>query len=180
MLGVRGAWRIILVPAQGQIFNVSHFVLPEAAGMADYGQQPMLPELDKLVEYARLQVERERLRLEREQARAARKHLHVHEPQPQPQPQPQPSRPKHTYVPQNKALREYDTCRVAMLEYERAVREVVGAEGEVTPEAIYADAGGPSPKTQRRVMRLHGLRWGQDWPPSKWPPVAPTSHDRTN
>ena len=173
ILGDIRAWQIVQLPAKGQIFNVSQLVLPERAGMADHGQQPMLPELDKLVEYARLQVERERLRLERQQAKTARKAEHQHEPA---------SRPSksRTYSPQNKLLREYDTCRVAMLEYERAVREVVGREGEVTPQAIYADAGGPSPKTLKRVMHRHGLRYRVDWPPSTWPQVAPVSRVGTN
>ena len=56
MAGDVRAWRIIQLPASGQIFNVSQLVLPERAGMPDHEQQPMLPELDKLLEYARLQV----------------------------------------------------------------------------------------------------------------------------
>jgi len=147
------------MPATGQISNVSAFVLPEPAGMADHGQESMFPELDKLLELERLRLERERLRLVRHQSKA--KHKHHSRP------------PKDEYRPQNKALREYETCRKTFLGWERTIREVVGADGEVTPEAIYADALGPSPKTQQRVMERFGLHWERDWPPSTWPLNAP-------
>jgi len=158
------------MPASGQIFNVSQLVLPERAGMPEHGQQPMLPELDKLLEYARLQVERERLRLERKALRKAKRARTPAAAQ----------TPAKAYRPQNKAHRTYDGYRASMVEYEQAVREVVGQDGEVTHEAIYADAGGPSPKTQRREMTLYGLHYDDDWPPRKWPKVARVSRDGTN
>jgi len=166
------AWRVIDVPASGQISNVSKLVLPERAGMADDGSQPMFPEIDKLLELERLRLERERLKLQRKALRR---------PKSKAAPQaPTQHEPRKAYRPQNKAHRTYDGLRTSYLDYERAVREVVGQDGEVKHEAVYADAGGPSPKTQRREMASYGLDFDRDWPPSKWSKVAPVSRNGTN
>jgi len=130
----------------------------------------MLPEMDALVEIFRLQLEREKLKLQR-------KFLHKRKHQVPAQVAP---KPKRAYRPQNKAHRTYDGYRASMIEYETAVREVVGKDGAVTHAAIYADAGGPSEKTQRREMALYGLHYDRDWPPRTWPRVSPSSRNGTN
>jgi len=124
--------------------------------MPDIGQAPMFPDLDKLLELERLRLERQRLKLQRRQLKRRQ-----HEMTPPPR-----ARPKRPYLPQNKAHRTYDTCRTSFQEYERAV---VAAGVKVTPDSIYAYAGGPSPKTQERTLAMYGLRYPRDWPPSTWP-----------
>jgi len=157
------AWRVIDLPASGQISNVSKLVIRWRAGMPDHGLQPMLPDpFDKLVEYARLQVEREKLKLQRKALHKKKAAAAAAV-----------DKPRRAYGPRDKDHRTYEGFRLAMLGYEKAVREVVGADGEVTHEAVYADAGGPTTRTQRRRMNRYGLRYVLDWPPSTWPVVPP-------
>jgi len=137
----------------------------------------MFPELHKLLELERLRLERERLKLRRK----ALHKRHRHEPSRQAvRPADTPKKQRKPYTPQNKAHRTYDGYRTSMIGYEDAVREVVGHDGKVTHQAIYADAGGPSPKTQGREMALYGLHYDHDWPPRTWPNVAPVSRNGTN
>jgi len=160
------AWRVVDLPASGQISNVSKLVLRWTAGMPDHGRQVMLPDpFDKLLEYAKLQLERERVKLER-------KTLHARKRKQRAPPDAEP-KAERGYLPQTRAHRTYTGFRTSMLEYEQAVREVVGKDGKVTHEAINVDSGGPSPKTQRRTMIRYGLRYDTDWPPSTWPSVPP-------
>jgi hypothetical protein len=140
--------------------------------MPEHEQQAMFPELERLrLERARLKLERERLKLEREQAKARKRTQHTGTASQTA------SRMKRPYRPQDPLLREYDTCLGRMREYESVVRQRVGAGGEVKPLAIYADAGGPSPKTQERVMARYGLEYPRNWPPSTWPAKPPITPD---
>jgi len=163
------AWRVIDLPASGQISNVSKLVIRWHAGMPDHGLQPMLPDpFDKLVEYARLQLQREHEKVERERLRLQRKALPKHKARPAVV-----DKARGAYGARDKDHRTYEGFRAAMVGYEQAVREVVGADGVVSHEAIYADAGGPAPRTQRRRMERYGLDYVLDWPPSTWPAVPP-------
>lgn len=166
MVGAARGWKIVPVASSGQISNVSAFVLPERMPVADDGQQRMFPELDKLLEIERLRLERERLKLLREEARAARRHANKPVSTSPPE---SPPRPKPAYRPQDKKLREYETCRATFQGYERTVRLTVGETGEVTPMAIFVDGGGPHPKTQAKIMGLFGLSYPRHWPPRTWP-----------
>jgi len=145
--------------------NLSESVVSGCAGMTHDGQEAMFPDLDKLLELERLKLERARVKLQR---KALKNHKHTGVATARP-------RDKRPYLPQNKAHRTYDSCRASFQEYERAV---VAAGVKVTPDSIYAYAGGPSPKTQERTLALYGLRYPHNWPPSTWPDTPPL--DRKN
>jgi len=165
------AWRVIDMPASGQISNVSKLVVRWPAGMPDDRRvhpsdmgaepwsQPPLPDLDKLVEYARLQVERERLKLQR-------KALHSRAPAPRSNADAQ-----RRYRPQDKALRIYRTCRAQFVEWEQAVKRL---DLPVTQKTIFNAAAAPHPRTQDKIMALHGLFYPRDWPPHTWPDRSPS------
>jgi|SRR5215471_5722561 len=180
LLGDVVAWRVIQLPASGQISNVSAFVIPERAGMPDDGQvhpgdmgaEPWRPfEIDKFLELERVMLSREqektdrqRLKLERARFKATRKQS------PKAPKQLRDTRERHAYRPQDKALRVYKTCRAQFVEWEQAVRQL---ELPVTQKTIFTAAAGPHPKTQDNIMTLHGLSYPRDWPPSTWPAHSP-------
>jgi len=160
------AWRVVELPASGQISNVSKLVIRWPAGMPEDRRVP--DPFDKLVEYARLQLEREHEKVEHAKLKLQRKALKLRR---------KAETTRGAYGPQDKGHRTYAGYRAAMIGYEKAVREVVGATGQVSHEAISVDAGGPTPRTQRRTMEKYGLRYHLDWPPSTWPETPPGVRD---
>jgi hypothetical protein len=150
----------VAVPASGQIFNVSALVVPEAMPARNDGQD-MLPEFDKLVEYARLQLERQRVKLRREELKVERKARRERARR---------RGPARPHVPQIKELREWSSCRAYFQRLEREVRRdlQLGDDHEVTKEMLHA-AGAPAVRTITRIMvETYGLV-GDQWPPSTWP-----------
>jgi hypothetical protein len=164
------AWRVVQLPARGHVFNVSAVVLPERAGVANHNQMDLFDEaggFDKLVEFARLQLERERLRLERERLRLARK-------------SPRPRRlvqrlagSKH--LPSIEEWRTWQGFRDDLQAIERAWRR--NNSGQPTKLAL-ATAKGCIAKTISRTMADYCLRAVQ-WPPSTWPAEPPPAPERT-
>ena len=146
------AWRVVRLPAIGHISNVSHVVMPERAGMREDGQQPMLPELDKLVEYAKLQVEAQRLKLEREQAKATRKQARKNV--------------RHR-LPANT---KWHTWRGFVLDLQR-LQGLLLPEQRVTRGNL-AMLGPDTAETISRAMKGYGVQ-AMDWPPSTWNPDEP-------
>ena len=67
------AWRVVELPASGQISNVSKLVIRWPAGMPEDRRVP--DPFDKLVEYARLLLEREHEKVEHEKLKLQRKAL---------------------------------------------------------------------------------------------------------
>ena len=176
-MGVVRAWRVVHVPARGQISNVSAFVLPEAWPVVDDERQlPMFsdPGRDLLIHVIELQAEglrliaaanRELLQNARDARRGA---LHV-----VPEPDKEP-KAKRRHVPQNKELRDWGSFRAFFQNLERVARHDLHLKPDatVTREQLYTQ-GGPSPKTITRVMvETYGLTPAQ-WPPSTWPEVLP-------
>jgi len=145
---------VVSLPAIGQISNVSHVVVPERVGVRNDGHQPMLPELDKLLEYAKLQVERQRLKLQREQAKAARKHA------------------RHTSAPDAPSVRHRLPANTKWHTWRGFVRDLQRLEGLLQAEqrvtrANLAMLGPDTAETISRTMAGYGLRTA-DWPPSTW------------
>jgi len=158
------------MPARGHVFNVSAVVVPERAGVADHKQMDLFDGsggFDKLVEYARLQLERERLRLERERLRHDRQSPRAR------RPEPADSRPKH--LPSILEWRIWQGFRDDLQAIERDWRR--NNSGEPTKAAI-ATCKGCIVKTITRVMLDYRLRADQ-WPPSTWPAEAPLASERT-
>jgi hypothetical protein len=169
-MGVIRAWRVVEMPARGHVFNVSAVVLPERAGVADHKQMDLFEEaggFDKLVEFARLQLERERLRLERERLRLERK-------------TPRPRRfgrrlAESRHLPSIEEWRTWQGFRDDLQAIERAWRR--NNSGQPTKAAI-ATAKGCIVKTISRTMADYFLKAAQ-WPPSTWPAEAPRAPERT-
>jgi hypothetical protein len=164
VVGDLRAWRVVELPARGHVFNVSAVVLPERAGVANHEQMDLFDEgggFDKLVEFARLQLERERLRLERERLRLERKT----------------PRPRHLgkHLSSIAEWRTWRGFRDDLLAIERDWRR--NNSGEPTKAAI-ATAKGCIVKTISRTMADYFLKAAQ-WPPSTWPAEAPQAPERT-
>jgi hypothetical protein len=169
MVGVLRGWKIVELPAKGQIFNVSKLVLPVPMPADDDRQVPMFPD-DAI---------RDLLLLAREQARAlheasvvtrellqnARDARNGHSKR---KPDDEPS--KKDYVPQRKELRSYASGRAYFQQLEREVREDLRLKDSdaITPEMLY-EAGAPHPKTTDRIMTLTYHLRREQWPPSTWP-----------
>jgi hypothetical protein len=144
---------MVEVPARGQIFNVSHLVVPERAGMADDRQVPMFDdEFDKLLELKRLELERERIRYKRKQLKNERKHR------------------RRTEVRGNHRLpinSKWRTWRGFVLDLQR-LQGMLTTSQRPTKENL-AMLGPDSTRTITRVMKGYGLQ-PHDWPPSSWNP----------
>jgi hypothetical protein len=155
------AWRVVELPARGHVFNVSAAVLPERPGMANHGQMDLFDQVggfDKLVEFARLQLERERLRVERERLRLARQ---------KPRPQPRARRLEH-----RSSIVEWRTWRGFRDDLQAIEREWrKNSSGEPTKAAI-ATSKGCAVKTITRAMDDYHLRH-DSWPPTTWPVDPP-------
>jgi len=164
MAGGARIWRVIQLPARGQVFNVSAAVVPERAGVADHEQM----EFDKLLEYARLQLEVEALRVERERIKASRKHPRSR------QREAVQAKPRH--VP---SIVEWRTWR-------GFVRDLQAIEadwrrnnsGEPTKEAIATSKGCIGKTITRTMVETYGLR-AEQWPPSTWPARPPSAAEGT-
>jgi len=156
-------WRIIHLPVRGdttgQIFNVSSLVVPACAPVANHDQDSMFPEFDKLIELAKLQVERERVRLEREQAKVARHS--------QKRRRGEERRAAHAANHRLPSNSKWRTWRGFVLDMQRLER-LVDAQAKVTKQAL-AMLGPDSARTITRVMVGYGLD-PDDWPPSTWNP----------
>jgi len=140
----------------GHISNVSHVVVPERAGVSNdgrvqWGDEPQgaALDLDKLIEFERVRLERARLKLEREQAKAVRKQQQRH---------------ARRRMPSNV---RWHTWRGFALDLQR-LEGLVGSRERPTKEAL-AMLGSDSAKTIRYTMRRYGLA-PDDWPPSTWNP----------
>src|SRR5215471_11573927 len=153
-------WRIIHLPARGDttghIFNVASLVVPVTTPVADHEQGSMFGDLDKLLEYARLQLERDRVRLEREQVKGVRR---SHK-----RPRERAANQVSHRLPSNAKWR---TWRGFVLDMQRLER-LVDPHSKVTKQAL-AMLGPDSARTITRVMMGYGLD-PDDWPPSTWNP----------
>jgi hypothetical protein len=165
-----GRWRIVPLKADsGQISNVSAFVLPEPMPVADHEQQlPMFgPErllrlLEDIQETQRETARTQRLLAQQLNGRA---------------PSTDAEHPvSRGHVPQNKDYRDWAGFSRHLQEIERSIRRDhhLRPEDEVSREMVYA-AGGPSPRTLKRIMeKTYGLK-PEQWPPSSWPKEPPTA-----
>jgi hypothetical protein len=167
-MGRLRAWRVVQLPARGQVFNVSAAVLPERAGVPEHEQM----DFDKLLEFARLQLEVEALRLERERAKAARKNHRA--PRPVRRPDPAQARPKH--LPSIVEWRVWQGFRDDLQAIEILWRR--SNTGEPTKEAIATSKGCIAKTITRTMVETYGLRANQ-WPPSTWPRDPPPAGERT-
>src|SRR5262245_34896957 len=181
MRGVTRGWKIVEVPASGQIFNVSALVVPEPMPASDDRQVPLFPEdvLRELLELAKRQAEtvQELTHINRElvqNARDARNGLLKRMPADTPSTVGRKHRP---HRPQLHALREWHACRAYYQRLEHDVRRdlQLDDDDEVTKDMVHK-AGGPSVRTTTRTMvDYYGLLPDQ-WPPSTWPEEPPVRH----
>lgn len=160
------------MPANGQISNVSAFVLREGQPVPDDETQvPMFPSEDAARDllFTVIKLQAEGIRtiaavnqhlLELEKQRLEKRRNGDTEP--------------HSYQPQDKELRDWGRCVAYFQGLEKTVRrdQHLGPDERVTKLMIW-EAGGPHPKTTTRIMvKTHGLLADQ-WPPSTWPTEAP-------
>jgi len=172
---IRG-WHVVDAPANGQISNVSAFVLPVAWPMADDGGQlPMFggedAARDLLMQVIKAQaegirtiaavnhtlMELEKLRLANGTVGSLRGTTTT-------------SRAKRPHQPQTREFREWSGFCAFFQNLERVLRRdhQLGPDADVPKEMFYA-AGAPSPKTITRIMvETYGMKADQ-WPPSTWP-----------
>jgi hypothetical protein len=174
MLEAGRSWRVVPYTGVGKISNVSAFVMPAGTGVGNDGQQPMLPDWDKLLEIERIRLERARLKLARELARRERKRKRPSELAATKPPTPRQKRP---YRPQERVLRNYDSCKKQFIAWEDALHEL---DLRVTPEAIFTAAAGPHPKTQEKIIGRFGMHYPEHWPPRSWPAQPPVDPGRQN
>src|SRR5262252_10486245 len=183
-MGVVRGWKIWPVPSRWTQSNVSAFVLPFVmpldAGMSDDETVSHEDLARQLVEIVRIQAD----------ALAADRHALSHaldvvhewqrnhgigssEPIPEGDPEPEPEPPRHQ--PQNPELRTWAGLRRSYQRLEGKCRTdlELKADEMVTMQMIW-EAGGPSPRTTKRILKetflLDPDAW---WPPSLWPAEQP-------
>jgi hypothetical protein len=158
-------WRVVPVPASGQISNVSAFVLPERMPVADDERQvPMFPDADRLFRLLEdvAEAQRETALTQRLMA----EHINGRDGRP--------PRGERRHQPQEKEYRTWNGFRSSLQRFERAARrdKAVRLEDEVTRKQVF-EVGGPSAKTVQRILAdTYGLP-GDLWPPSTWPTTLP-------
>lgn len=171
-MGVLDAWRIVPLPASGQIFNVSAFVLPGSMPVADDEQQiPMFPVVEgdpgRDLLFHIIEVQAEGIRMLAAVAAAQKEALGA-------QQSPRPTRPRaasnekaaRRHVPRNPDHRTWRGFVLSMQKLEKKAREL---ELVTTKQAV-CQLGSDAPKTVTRTMVLtYGLH-PDNWPPSLWDP----------
>jgi hypothetical protein len=186
--GAVRAWRLMHLPASGQISNVSAFVLPEPMPVVDDDRQlPMFAGDDPREALLFLRVIERQAEVLGVMAAivAAAQERDTHEarkPQRdgrlQPVSEPKP-KPKRRHQPQDQEFRTWKGFREAMQRLEDYVRrdKQLKPEEQVTPEMLNDDGGSPSPRTMKRILaETYGLP-SDLWPPSTWPKDLPAEPD---
>jgi hypothetical protein len=173
-LGVMRGWRLVAMPANGQISNVSAVVLPEPGPMADDDRQiPMFPgddpARDLLFTVIKLQAEGIRTiaavnqhLLELEKQRLAKRRNGDSDTD------------NHVLQPRERELREWHSFRTYFQKREAAYRHDhrMGPDERLTKQMLSSVVGYVPRHITRLMVETHGLLADQ-WPPSTWPEEAP-------